>query len=110
MIENRKELRQKVELQQKHLAEALKASEAAGQPAERINALKTELSVAASSLTGGWEKMTDKTAEHLSAWLIATRDLVADQNPKGASRSYTPPAPTDELVKEVAAGQDKSIR
>ena len=91
MIEQRKELRDKVEQRQKLLQQALKVSEAAGHPADRITALSTELSVAADSLTGGWDNMTDTTAERLSAWLTATQNLVEDGEPKGVS----PPNPPE---------------
>ncbi len=106
MIEHRKELRQKVEHQQIELQKALKASEKAGHPADRISALNTELSVVSDSLTGGWENMTDSTAARLSAWLEATRNLVPNDKPEGVSAPI-PPQPADPLVQEVSAGHDK---
>ena len=72
MIEHRKELRKKVEHQQQLLQQALKVSEAEGHPAERISALTTELTVVSDSVGGGWEKMTDSTAERLTDWLETT--------------------------------------
>lgn len=103
MIEHRKELREKVEERQKRLQVALKESEHAGHPAERISGLRTELSVVADSLGGGWEKMTDVTAEQLSKWLEATRNLVPEAKPIGRHLA-DPPQPHDAMVDEVSRG------
>jgi hypothetical protein len=72
MIEHRKELRKKIEHREQLLQAALKVSEAQGHPAERLNALTTELTVVSDSVGGGWEKMTDSTAERLTDWLETT--------------------------------------
>ena len=79
MIAHRKELRQKVEQQQRVLEQALLESQAKGHPAARIDALNTELRVASDSLTGGWENMSDSTADRLTGWLESTRSLVPNQ-------------------------------
>ena len=107
MIEHRKELREKVEIQQKVLEEALKVSEAAGHPADRISALNTELSVVADSLTGGWDTMSDVTAERLSKWLEYTRHLGSAEKPNGVMKP-NPPQPADAQVQEVTGGMDKN--
>jgi hypothetical protein len=88
MIANRKELRGRVEHQQKLLEQALHAVEPSG-PADRITALKTELSVVSDSLSGGWDKMTDTTAEALSKWLETTRNLVIAPKNEGQVAANT---------------------
>ena len=104
MIEHRKELRHKVELRQRLLQQALRASESAGHPSERISGLNTELNVVADSLGGGWENMTDITAERLSIWLETTATLLPNEKPKGISKplplSPLPPSAADAMVQE----------
>jgi hypothetical protein len=72
MIEHRKELRKKVEQRAQLLQAALKVSESEGHPAGRLNALTTELTVVSDSVGGGWERMSDSTAERLTEWLETT--------------------------------------
>ena len=74
MTAPRSELREKVEGRRKQLEEALKAL---------------------SDLTGGgWEQMTDATAERLAGWLESTRGL---EKPRGGTL-VVPPQPAQEKL------------
>ncbi len=106
MVEHRKVLRDKVERQQKLLEQALRKSESDGHPAERISAISTELSVVADSVSGGWDTMSDATADRLSRWLESTRTLIPSEKSKGTHKAE-PGRPQDDLVQEVSAAPDK---
>ena len=82
-MENRAELRTKVEQRQKDLKLALGVTEGQGHPAERINGIKAELRVASDALQGGWDKVSEVGAAELSKWLESTKDMVIQ--PKAAS-------------------------
>jgi hypothetical protein len=99
---HRSELREKVEGRQKLLEEALRVSEADATQTARISALSTQLQVLSDSVGGGWEHMTDVTAERLTGWLESTRTLLQGGNPERASL-VVPPQPAHEKL----AGRDK---
>ena len=75
------ELREKVEGRQKQLEEAL--------------------NVLSDLVGGGWEQMTDATAERLAGWLESTRGLQGEK-PRGGTL-VVPPQPAQEKL----AARDK---
>ena len=116
MSHPRTELRKRVEERQQQLKDALKHAESQKQETRSLG-LQTELQVSEEALSGGWENVTEITANKLSSWLEATKSLVeaklgkhdkgvhADTMTKGLPNRITT---ADEPQRKSTEGQSES--
>lgn len=81
MFEHNGELRDRVEQRRMELQDELEHAEQRNHPPERVQELETELRIVEDALTGGWDCVGEVTAQQLSRWLEATRNLITNDDP-----------------------------